>query len=61
MENIINILKESKELLNSKDLEELKEKLLTAYWEKQYAKMELDFNYVRSSVNDELEKIRQGG
>jgi DNA/RNA-binding domain of Phe-tRNA-synthetase-like protein len=61
MENIINILKESKDLLTSKDLEELKEKLLTAYWKKQYTKMELDFNYVRNSVNDELEKIRQGG
>tara|TARA_R100001015_G_C4529803_1_gene96539 strand:+ start:450 stop:635 length:186 start_codon:yes stop_codon:yes gene_type:complete len=61
MDNIINILKESKDLLSNKELEELKEKLINAYWKKQYTKMEQEFNFVRNSINKELEEIIRGG
>ena len=61
MENIINILKESKDLLSNKELEELKTKLVDAYWKKQYTKLEQEFIFVRNSINEELEEIVKGG
>ena len=59
MENIINILKESKDLLSNKELEELKTKLVDAYWKKQYTKLEQEFIFVKNSVNEELEEIKK--
>ena len=59
MENIINILKESKDLLGNKELEELKDKLIDAYWKKQYTKLEREFFFVKNSVNEELEEIKK--
>tara|TARA_R100000152_G_C6771329_1_gene197831 strand:+ start:123 stop:311 length:189 start_codon:yes stop_codon:yes gene_type:complete len=59
MENIINILKESKDLLSNKELEELKDKLIDAYWKKQYTKLEREFFFVKNSVNEELEVIKK--
>jgi len=61
MENIINILKESKDLLSNKELEELKEKLIGGYWKKQYTKIEQEFIYARNCINKELEEIVKGG
>ena len=61
MENIINILKESKDLLSNKELEELKNTLVDGYWKKQYTKMEQEFIFVRNSINEELEEIVKGG
>ena len=60
MENIINILKESKDLLSNKELEELKTKLVDAYWKKQYTKLEQEFIFTKNSINEEYEQIVKG-
>jgi len=60
MDKIMEILKESKDLLGNKELEELKEKLVDAYWKKQYTKMEQEFIFVRNSINEELEDLIKG-
>ena len=61
METIINILKESKDLLSNKELEELKTKLVDAYWKKQYTKLQQEFLFVKDSIDEELKEIVKGG
>ena len=60
MDKIINILKESKDLLSTKELEDLKDKLLDSHWKKQYTKLEQEFIFVKNSVNEEYEQIVKG-
>ena len=60
MDKIINILKESKDLLSTKDLEDLKDKLIDTYWKNQYTKLEQEFIFTKNSINEEYEQIVKG-
>ena len=60
MDKIINILKESKDLLSTKELEDLKDKLIDTYWKKQYTKLEQEFIFTKNSINEEYEQIVKG-
>tara|TARA_Y100000996_G_C22403597_1_gene594153 strand:+ start:566 stop:754 length:189 start_codon:yes stop_codon:yes gene_type:complete len=60
MDKIIEILKESKDLLNDKELVELKSTLVDAYWKKLYNEMEIEFISQRNSINNVLDKLLNG-
>ena len=42
-------------------VEDLKDKLIDAYWKKQYTKLEQEFFLVKNSIKKELEEIIKGG
>ena len=60
MDKIIQILKESKDLLNDKELVELKSTLVDAHWKKCYNEMEIEFISQRNSINNVLDELLHG-
>ena len=60
MNKIIEILKESKDLLDDKELVELKSTLVDAYWKKLYKEMEVEFISQRNSINNVLDELLHG-
>tara|TARA_R100000995_G_C3434010_1_gene99905 strand:+ start:239 stop:427 length:189 start_codon:yes stop_codon:yes gene_type:complete len=57
MDKIIEILQASKDLLNNKELEELKTTLVNAHWNKCYNEMEIEFISQRNSINNVIDKL----
>lgn len=57
MDKIINILQESAAFMNEKELGELKNKLVDAYWRTKYNEMEAQFIIDRDKIVEEFNKL----